>query len=263
MNGRYNFPFGEPVKVVTQQDRTQKSVFVLGVYASAVHAQWKDINNKTKVKALAVASEPYIFWRGDKAEVIIDQINIPDSLGTLSPADKQYNGPSGIALDQLIIEPLGLSRSDVWLCDLLPHSCVNPNQRKAIINNYEPFIEEYNLPIPTVPEEPAQLTTGKRRAAIFDEILESGASTLLLLGDKPIQWFLKSYDQRWNRLSNFTQDAESYGQLHQLRIRGKAIQILPLAHPRQIAKLGSSSSKWYEYHQTWLDRSASKLGSFL
>ena len=199
----------------------------------------------------------------DGAEEKIGQINVPNSLGTLIPADKQFNGPSGIALDELILEPLGLSRSDAWLCDLVPHSCVNPNQRKAIINNYEPFIEEYDLPIPTVPEVPGQLTDYKRRAAILEELIESGANTLLLLGDKPIQWFLKSYDQRWNRLTDFTQNEESYGLLHPLRIKGKAIQILPLAHPRQIAKLGSSSVKWYEYHQTWLVQSASKLYSSL
>ncbi|MCJ7537955.1 MAG: hypothetical protein MUO57_20705 [Anaerolineales bacterium] len=259
MIDKYTFPFGQKVKEVVQQDRTQKRVFVLGVYASAVHAQWIAENNKTKVKALAVASEPYIFWRGDKADEIIGQIDIPKSLGMLIPANKQYNGPSGIALDELILEPLGLNRSGVWLCDLISHSCVNPSQRKAIINNYEPLIAEYNLPIPSVPEVPGQLTDGKRRSAILDELIESGANTLIFLGDKPIQWFLKYFDQRWNRLSDFSQNEDSYGQLHLTRIRGKKISILPLAHPRQIAKLGRSSTKWYEYHQTWMHQSAQDL----
>ena len=259
MIGNYTFPFGQKVKQVIQQDRTQKRVFVLGVYASAVHAQWIDSKNKTKVKSLAVASEPYIFWRGDKADVIIEQIDIPEPLGKLIPANQQYNGPSGIALDELILDPMGLTRSDAWLCDLVPHSCVNPSQRKAIINNYEPFIEEFNLPIPTVPEVPGQLTNEKRRAAILAELIESGANTLVLLGDKPIQWFLKHYDHRWNRLSDFTHDEDSYGQLHSTQIRGKKIRILPLAHPRQIAKLGQSSSKWFEYHQAWMHQSAPDL----
>jgi len=259
MLGNYTFPFGQPVQEVIQQDRTPKRVFVLGVYASAVHAQWIDVNNKTKVKALAVASEPYIFWRGDRADEIVGQIDIPKSLGKLVPANAQYNGPSGIALDELILEPLGLNRSDAWLCDLIPHSCVNPSQRKAIINNYEPFIEEYNLPIPSVPEVPGQLTGNKRRAVILNEIIESGANTLILLGDKPIQWFLKYYDHRWNRLTDFTHNEDSYGQFHSTQIRGKVLQLLPLAHPRQIAQLGRSSVKWYEYHQTWIDQSASKM----
>ena len=37
----YYFPFGETVKRLLQEDRTPKKVFVLGVYASAVHARWK------------------------------------------------------------------------------------------------------------------------------------------------------------------------------------------------------------------------------
>lgn len=259
MIGNYTFPFGQKVKKVIQQDRSPKKVFVLGVYASAVHAQWKEVNNKTKVKALAVASEPYIFWRGDRADEIVEQIDIPKPLGKLVPAHKQFNGPSGIALDDLILEPLGLTRDDVWLCDLIPHSCVNPQQRKAIINNYEPFIEEYNLPIPSVPEVPGQLTNKKRRTAILNELMESGANTLILLGDKPIQWFLKHFDQRWNRLSDFAHDEDSYGQLLSTHFKGKTIKILPLAHPRQIAKLGHSSAKWYEYHQTWIHQSAHDL----
>jgi hypothetical protein len=259
MQENYRFPFGQTVQEVYQQDRTPKRVFILGVYSSAVHACWIGEGGRIKVKALAVASEPYIFWRGDNAEEIINQIEIPASLGKLVPADEQYNGPSGKVLDELIIEPMGLSRSDVWLCDLVPHSCVNPNQRKAIINNYEPYIEEYDLPIPSVPEVPAQLTDGKRRADILDEFFESGADTLILLGDKPIIWFMKYYDQRRKKLSDFADNEDSYGQLHSTQIKRKKFRVLPLAHPRQIAKLGQSSAKWYEYHQTWIDQSAPKL----
>jgi hypothetical protein len=80
-----------------------------------------------------------------------------------------------------------------------------------------------------------------------------------LLGDKPIQWFLKHFDHRWNRLSDFAQNEDSYGQLHSTQIKGKKIKILPLAHPRQIAKLGQSSAKWYQYHQAWMHQSAHDL----
>lgn len=37
----YKYPFGEIVQPLVQKDRTAKQVFVLGVYASAVHARWK------------------------------------------------------------------------------------------------------------------------------------------------------------------------------------------------------------------------------
>jgi hypothetical protein len=112
------FPFGQPVQEVAQADRSQKRVFVLGVYASAVHARWIGSDNKTIVNALAVASEPYIFWRGENSEAIIQKIFVPQKIGKLVPANRQFNGPSGIALDDLILKPLRLTRNDAWLCDL-------------------------------------------------------------------------------------------------------------------------------------------------
>lgn len=99
----WSFPFGQPVRNVVQTDRTPKQVFLLGVYASAVHAKWVGKDNKLTVNALAVASEPYIFWRGEDSESIIRQIQILPELGKLLPASHQFHGPSGIALAELIL----------------------------------------------------------------------------------------------------------------------------------------------------------------
>ena len=78
----YYYPFGEIVHPLIQQDRTPKKVFVLGVYASAVHARWK-IGSKTICPAMAVASEPRIFWDGNPEEAaeIISRIHLPEGLG--------------------------------------------------------------------------------------------------------------------------------------------------------------------------------------
>lgn len=67
------FPFGQVIQDLIQEDQTPKRVFILGVYASAVYARWIGTDDRTIVIALAVASEPYIFWRGDKVREIIDQ----------------------------------------------------------------------------------------------------------------------------------------------------------------------------------------------
>jgi hypothetical protein len=56
-----SFPSGQPIRKVTQTDRLPKRVFVLGVYASAMHARWIGQDGKTRIAALAVASEPEIF----------------------------------------------------------------------------------------------------------------------------------------------------------------------------------------------------------
>ncbi|MBN1484318.1 MAG: hypothetical protein JXA37_06305, partial [Chloroflexia bacterium] len=108
------FPFGEPVRIVQQQDRNPKQAFVLGVYASAVHARWVGPGDRLRVRALAVASEPEIFWRGDGAAEIIADIPIPPDLGRLAPAAPSFNGPSGRALDEHFLRPLGLRREQAW-----------------------------------------------------------------------------------------------------------------------------------------------------
>lgn len=250
------FPFGQPVQEVVQTERTPKDVFILGVYASAVHAKWVDSNDKTLVNALAVASEPTIFWRGENAESIIQQIRIPKELGKLLPAEQEFNGPSGMALDNLILNPLGLDRNKVWLCDLVPHSCSNSAQNSAIERAYLPIAKRFGLATPSVPPIPEVMTTENRRQAIMDELLDSGAKTLIILGDKPVQWFLSYFDGRWNKLADFGRDGKSYGRLHKAQVGGKEIQVLALAHPRQIAQLGQSSSVWYNLHKAWVEQMA-------
>ncbi len=242
------FPFGQPLLPVLQEDRRPKKVFVLGVYASAMHARWVGPDGKVVVNAMAVASEPYIFWRGEKADEIIRRINIPPEIGTLVPAPANLNGPSGIALDDLFLAPLGLSRDDAWLCDLVPHSCVNPSQMKAIERSYEPLREQYGLPEHSIPPVPTRLADDHRRSEILQELRDSQAETLILLGDQPIKWFLRHFDNRWKRLSDF----EPYGQRHRTDIDGITIDVLPLVHPRQAARLGASSKHWHDAHQQWL-----------
>lgn len=132
------YPFGSALVPVVQQDRSSKRVFVLGVYASAVHARWRSPSGKQIVKALAVASEPTIFWDGSGAADIVSRISVPRGAGTLEPAESRFNGASGRSLDEDYLEPLGLRRSDVWLCDLVPTTCLNPKQREAIRTRYEP-----------------------------------------------------------------------------------------------------------------------------
>lgn len=111
MTEKYYFPFGQELKKVEQKDKTRKKAFILGVYASAVHARWIDKNGKQKVLALAVASEPEIFWTGENTEETINRIEIPEELGKLTNlADQRLNGPSGRTLDELFLKPLGLKR---------------------------------------------------------------------------------------------------------------------------------------------------------
>lgn len=248
----YQYPFGEYVRPLVQEDRSPKKVFVLGVYASAVHAKWKKDNNIV-CQALAVASEPRIFWDGnpDEARAIISRIHIPEELGTLEPAGNHLNGPSAKVLDDHILRPLGFTRSDAWLCDCLPETRLNPSQAKVIEERYDPLIEVYGLNEVTIPRRPSVFCDEKRAEEIADELLQSQAELIVLLGDIPIEQFLRKVsDVSYSTLQEYA-DQYGYGNLSDAVIRGKIFRVLPLAHPRQIGALGAHSEKWHQAHAEW------------
>jgi len=247
------FPFGQPIFPLVQKDRSKKRVFVLGVYASAVHARWVGKDGRQKIGALAVATEPEIFWRGNQeaAEEIISKIKIPNGAGRLMPAGQQLNGPSGKALDELFLRPLGFTRKDAWLCDLVPHSCMNPNQKKALNERYDTQRKNLGLPAYNWPLLPDELADEDRRLAIEAELVKSGAELVVTLGDQPLKWFTSHYGTA-SKLSAYGQSLTEYGKRHSFKVAGCTMDLLPLVHPRQAARLGTHSALWAELHEGWV-----------
>lgn len=247
------FPFGQLVLPLVQKDRTKKRIFVLGVYASAVHARWVSEGGRQKIGAVAIASEPEIFWRGsrDAAQEIIAAIKLPSGAGRLAPANDQLNGPSGKALDELFLQPFGLSRNDAWLCDLVPYSCMNEKQAAALQREYDPVRESLGLPVYDWPSLPRQITDSVRRAEIERELLDSGADTVVTLGDQPLKWFTSFYGTPTD-LSAYGKTQKEYGLPHSMTVAGRKLNLLPLVHPRQAARLGSHSTAWADLHDAWV-----------
>ena len=248
----YYFPFGAQLRPLIQEDTTPKKVFVLGVYASAVHARWKK-DGQIICQALAVASEPRIFWDGDptEAKAIIDAIPIPAELGTLEPAGRQLNGPSAKVLDENILAPLGFTRKDAWLCDCLPETRINTSQAKVIRERYDPLIESHGLNPVTIPKRPSNFCNVQRSKEITQELMDSEADLLVLLGDIPIAQYLKKVAMvPYSTLGEYV-ELFGYGNATETIINGKTIRVLPLAHPRQIGALGAHSEKWHQMHRQW------------
>lgn len=250
----YRFSFGQPLHKVEQRDRTPKRYFVLGVYASAVHAQWVTSQGEVVVRALAVASEPEIFWRGDGAAQILDRIEIPVEVGRLTPPGASMNGPSGRSLDSLYLAPLSVHRSETWLCDLLPESRLNAGQKRAIDTHYQPWVSKGVVDQATVPSVPRHFADDIRRKEIMDEIRLSQASTLVTLGDVPLREFVAPLAGMPARLSDFGRTPDTYGHSHEVTLDRLEVSLIPLVHPRQASGLGRSSSQWGLLHKEWITR---------
>ena len=89
------------------------------------------------------------------------------------------------------------------------------------------------------------------------ELEVSQADTLIVSGDLPIYWFLRFYDKRYSKLSDFGDTNETYGRSHEVKINGMAYNVIPLCHPRQANKLGSASDKWNKLHDSWIAQNSS------
>jgi len=245
-------------------NRGPRRVFILGAYASAVHARWIDADGKTRINALAVASEPEIFWTGLGADELIQQVAIPGSAGSLESAGPTVNGPSGRALDELYLKPLGIARADAWLSDLVPHSCMNEGQARAIDRAYSPLMRDLALPEVSWPRAPKSATDWHilvdrhRRDQIASEVAEASPEILVTLGDPPLRWFAQLFGTR-SRLAEYGQSRDDYGRPHEATIGGCRLLLLPLTHPRQAANLGMSSPKWTALHRDWVENRAPGL----
>jgi len=252
------FPFGNPIKPVRQEHRGKRRVFVLGVYASAVHARWVADNGQTLIRALAVSSEPSIFWKGSDAEKIIESIPVPSGAGRLVPATQSLNGPSGKALDDYILTPIGITREQAWLCDLLPESRCNPSQKSALIREYIPRMKLFGLPEFNFPPVPKILATIERVNEISSELLDAKPEVLITLGDLSLQWYTANFGSKTS-LKGYGTDIESYGCLHDITIAGFNLQLLPLVHIRQAGRLGNHSKEWAEIHELWMKTKAETI----
>jgi hypothetical protein len=256
------FPFGEPNRKVVQKDRTPKKAFVLGIYASAVHCIWKAADHHILVRAMAVASEPELFWTGNpyEAKEILRSIKVPEEAGYVRYPGRLLNGPVGRSLDIDILRPLNLPRKEIWLCYLVPYHLSNKGQRKAL-RKYQRFKQPYNLPdaeiYPTNKKQ--EFLNEERIEEIIKEIDESASEYIITLGDEPLLHFIRLFNPEILKLNGF----KEYGQLYNIKIRDKEYRLLPLIHPKQAGKIGSHTERWLSKHNRWVNEKAKEISSLI
>ena len=104
-----------------------------------------------------------------------------------------------------------------------------------------------------------ELNSPPRRKEILQDLEDSQARTIILLGDLPIYWFIRFFDKRYSKLSQFGETPETYGKPHPISINNRAYNVIPLCHPRQAGRLGHSDPKWGERHDLWVGQNPVNL----
>lgn len=252
---QWTFPFGAPLLPAKAQRTTGRvTAFVVGVYSSAVHARWISAEGKQLCQALAVASEPYSFWDGSDADAQVAAIakTVPETAGRLQAAPANFNGPSGRALDRNYLEPLQLARSACWITDLHDLYFLSPGNAEVLSGLYASAAKKHSLPTASLPARPASVEpTAEELQRLKAEFVEATPEWVITLGNEPIA---PIFGSRAPRLA-----LGQYGEPFHAEVFGRRVKALALCHPRQAARLGTSSKEWYSAHQQW-ERSVAARG---
>lgn len=242
------FPFGIPLRRTPPQTPSEPTrALIVGVYPSALHATWLGPEGKVRCRAMAVGTEPHSFWNGRDAGARLQEIQecVPERLGNLELPRGNYNGCSGQTLESDYLVPLQLKHEECWVTDLHDTYFVSPGNAKTITKQYTQHAAQVEgMPPVRFPEKPRlDRPTEARLHTLKNEFKQAAPEWVITLGNDPIG---PIFDGHSGPL-----DLQRYGKPFEAEVFGRRVKALCLCHPRQAARLGLSSRRWFDAHGLW------------
>ena len=252
---QYKFPFG---KLISKQDTgisTRRDLFILGAYPSALHVRWEPPTPFKPVRALAVDNEPSVFWTGEDQGKLIDawkeQVGWKNEYGAVSIAGK-YNGSSGLWVNDRILMPLGLKRTDVWFSDCLDIYHSSKGQEKRLLDTYNPFSEEFDIDRAYLPQHPDEDDIVREALAyhldrIEAQLLLAKPNLIVTLGNAALRVIKNLVTSDSVIPDQLVHELVNYGNQIEVLIPGNIKAMwLPLVHPGAPKKYQVVHEKWIE-----------------
>lgn len=270
------FPFGRPSteRPPRRPANGAARAFVLGVYPSALHVQWRpprwlvgEAGVSGRVGALAVDVEPEVFWDGEDADARVAawkravRFRDGDEPGEWGSVTAFGNGTSGQRIRKDVLEPLGLDPAEVWFSDAVPWYFVKRagarakkrEQGDAIDEDYAPLAaRDGRVPAASIPTRPSTSTLiryaiEERRDALRAEILESETPLLVTLGEEARQVVAGIADRiDGGPCEPLRATMVGYAKRGSLLVRERRVEWLALRHP------GQRNKDWRKLHEAWI-----------
>lgn len=267
------FPFGAPsTERPPRRPAGAALLFLLGVYPSAFHIRWKLPEwartrfgwSREHVAALAVDVEPEVFWDGRGEEEMLEKWRTRvgwvegDDDGLFGSCAPAMNGTSGRAVESDVLAPLGLDPSRVWFTDCIPwffikSSTGRAQQAEAMTDVYAPIAAELGLQPASLPARPSpdrlvSEAIKTQRARLLSELDESGADSLVTLGDEARRVMCDLGSDCGGSPATPLDPGDGYGEPGTITIGGRQVNWYALSHP------GNRSSTWQAARAGWMSR---------
>ena len=250
------FPFGRPVLHVSRPVPGPRQLFILGAYPSALHVAWTPPPGKGKpVKAVAVDNEPEPFWTGtDQDERVAAWTKavgfIEGKHGRVSPVG-ELNGSSGCWVDDNVLRPLKVGRSDAWITDCLDTYRCSEALAKRLEDTYSEFAVEAGLPASVLSPHPGEdeivaEALQEHRQRLLQELEAARPSMVVTLGNAALRVFrgLVAESDRERPPTKLSAGPDAYGLVLEVSLGEKRLKWLPLAHPAAPKTYQEAHSRW-------------------
>lgn len=236
----------------------EREIFVLGAYPSALHVKWCHPDGKMLIKAIAVANEPTPFWTGEDQNELrrkwTHEQGIRPEWGTFGACEG--NGSSGRKLDDMLFNPLKISRTQAWITDCLDEYHQSTSAQAAMSRGpVAKMLIDHGIIMPVHRAHPTEgqivaMARQQHHRRLLEELAVARPKIVVTLGNAALKVFceLAKMQEAPIRLSS---DPLHYGRTYGARIGERAIEWLPLAHP-------AAPESYRQAHRDWLTKRLNK-----
>lgn len=249
----FTFPFGRRVRPCKPSASEPKPIFVLGAYPSALHVEWTPPEGFKRIRAIAVDNEPEPFWNGEdegdrierwKRAVKFD----PHTMGDIRPAGR-LNGSSGAWVDENILKPLGVARADAWITDALDTYRCSTALAARLADTYDKLAVRTGLPAARLPEHPNEKqiiieACDKHVRRLRTELERCKPDRIVTLGNAALAVVLELLPRVAGAELRRLSAGEGYGSPVMVRLGGRKVELLPLAHPAAPPRYQATHDAW-------------------
>ena len=219
-------PSGEPVQRTDPAGDFDSRISIMGVYPAA------------RVRSIAVGSR---------------RMNLPDRVERVS--FEPGISASSNHLDRVYLDPLGLSRKQVLLFDLMPFFLANTRSTggRSMAGNVRAYEEQTRRLLGIEPRPPETELVRLARSmpgnvARLENILARSAARLLLTLGSEAAAFVRGGE--YGAVNNRAK-CLFYQEPVQLDVLGIRLRVVHLAHPGLLMTKKGRTAGWVDLHQSW------------